>query len=405
MSNHYIDPDMVGERGVNADPWNVYPPGVDSINDARYLLSCGPFEIETRDTLSLVIVYVAGEDFVEQFGNYDFTDIAVNASWAYRIYDNPGVDTPEPLTGTGDGYRGEFVLYDTTEPPFDDADTIWLTGDGVPDFVGPPPPPIPNLQIIPGNQKVTILWSKYSEKYKNLFVSSLPDVPAGLDTNYFEGYRVYRSKTGVTGEWTLLKEYDRVDFTDSTNTEPISWNRGMPHDTVIGTDTFYKLVDRNIMNYMPQYYAVTAFDKGWPFNEGSILPVLESSIEGNKTRVYPSPISDGAKEVIVIPNPYRASHMGRYNEWEHSEYYPYSYPPRRRICFANLPLKCTIRIYSLSGDLIKTIEHNYTQNSKNYEDWNLITKDIQEIVAGIYLFSVKNHSTGRIQVGKFVVIK
>ena len=406
LANGYFDPDQVGERGVNEDPEFAFPQGVDSINDTRYLLSFGPYDISPLDTLSLVIAYIGGEDFVTQYGVYEFTDISLNASWAYRIYDNPGFDTPLPGDTVGDGYKGQYVLYDTTGVPFDDADTVWLTGDGVPDFLGPPPPPIPNAQTIPGDQQVTILWDDASEHYKNIFVATLSGVPAGLDTNYFEGYRVYRSETGVPGEWTLLEEYDRIDYTDTTNSTPIAWNRGMPRDTTINGEHWYKYVDKNILNYTPHFYAISAFDKGWPFNVGSILPVLESSVLGNKAIVYPSPLSDGNQEVIVVPNPYRISQTQKYidlrwEDWERTGWNEH----KRRLTFANLPARCTIRIFSLAGDLVTTIEHDYSISSRSYEDWNLITKDVQGIVSGIYLFSVEELPGGKIQVGKFVVIK
>jgi len=410
LSNGYFDPDQVGERGVNVDPNYAYPVGVDSVNDTRYLLSFGPYDIESKDTLSLIIAYIAGDNFVVQYGDYNFADIALNASWAYRIYDNPGFDTPLPGDTIGDGYKGEYVLHDTIAPfppdPNADADTVWLTGDNIPDFVGPPPPPIPNMQIVPGNQEITILWDDYSEHYKNIFVATLSGIPAGLDTNYFEGYLVYRSETGVPGEWTLLKEYDRIDYTDTTQTVPIDWNRGMPKDTVIDGKRWYKYVDRNILNYTPHYYGVSAFDKGWPFNEGSILPILESSILGNKSIAYPSPRNEPEKGVIVIPNPYRISQTRKYRDlkWEDWEGYGWN-EHKRRICFANLPDRSTLRIYSLGGDLITTIEHDYSKSNKSYEDWNLITRDVQGIVSGIYLFSVESHPDGKIEVGKFVVIK
>jgi hypothetical protein len=406
MTNHYIDPDMVGERGVNASPYHYYPSNVDSVNDPRYLLSGGPFTVGANDTLSIVIVYTGGERFVTQYGQYDFSDIVLNASWAYRIFDNPGVDTPDPVSGIGDGYRGEFVIHDTSGPPFDDGDTVWISGDGIPDFIGPPPPPIPEVTLINDNQKVTLLWTKKSEKYKNMFVSSLPEVPAGLDTNYFEGYRIYRSKSGVFGEWSLIREYDRMDFIDSTGTEPIGWNIGMPPDTVIGSDTFYKFVDNNVTNYTSYFYSVTAFDKGWPINDGSILPILESSLEGNSINVFPSANTKGDEEVIVIPNPYRSSETEKYISlgWEEPSDFGIIVH-RKRIVFANLPPQSTLRIYSLSGDHLKTIEHNYSESNKSYEDWNLITRDIQEIVPGIYLFSVENNASGNVQVGKFVIIK
>ncbi len=407
LSNGYIDPDQVGSRGVNNTPGYHYPSGIDSINDARFLLSFGPYEINPLDTLKLVIAYIGGENFVVQYGDYDYTDIALNASWAYRIFDNPGIDTPLPGDTVGDGYKGEFVIYDTTGGSLDDGDTVWVTGDGVPDFVGPPPPPIPSIQVIPANQRITLLWDNASEYYKNIFLSTLKEVPSGLDTNYFEGYRVYRSETGAPGEWTFLREFDRMDFTDSTNSVPIAWNNGMPKDTLINGKKYYKYVDRGVLNYSPIFYSITAFDKGWPINEGTILPILESSLQGNKVTAYPSPRSDETTgEVIVIPNPYRASQTQKYIDlkWEDKEGYGWSVG-KRRICFANLPGKCTLKIFSLAGDLINTIEHDFAKSNRGYEDWNLISRDLSTVVSGIYLFSVEKHPGGEIQVGKFVIIK
>jgi hypothetical protein len=406
LSNGRIDPDMVGERGVNQNPNYAYPQDVDSVNDARYLLSFGPYTIEPRDTLSLVFVYIAGEDFVTQYAQYDFSDIALNASWAYRIYDNPGFDTPIEGGTVGDGYKGDFVLYDPNGGPIDDADTVWVTGDGVPDFLGPPPPPIPNTQIIPGDLQITLLWGDNSEHYQNIFLTTLGGIPEGLDTSFFEGYRIYRSETGAPGEWTFIREYDLVDYADSAHTEPIGWNNGMPQDTIINGIRWYKFVDQKMPNFVPKCYSVVAFDKGWPFNDGSILPMQESSIPANRKLAYPCPPSDLSKPVTVVPNPYRAAQTDRYLSlrWEDWEGEGWD-PTKRRISFTNLPNRCTIRVYSLGGDLVKTIQHDYSQSNRTYENWNLITEDILLIVPGIYLFSVEGKPSGSLQVGKFVVIK
>lgn len=406
LSNGKIDPDMVGARGVNQDPNYTYPQDVDSVNDARYLLSFGPYSIQPRDTISLVFVYVAGERFVTQYGQYDFSDIALNASWAYRIYDNPGFDTPVPGGTVGDGYKGEFVLYDPNGGPIDDADTVWVSGDGVPDFLGPPPPPIPTTKVIPGDRQVTLLWSDNAEHYTNIFLGTLGNIPAGLDTNFFEGYRIYRSETGIPGEWTLIKEYDRVDYADTANTEPIGWNNGMPRDTIINGERWYKFVDGKMPNFVPKCYSVVAFDKGWPLNDGSVLPVQESSVAGNTKLAYPCAERDDAQPVRVVPNPYRGSQTQRYLNlrWEDWEGEGWD-PTKRRISFTNLPSRCTIRIYSLGGDLVKTIDHDFDRSNRTYENWNLITEDILLIVPGIYLFSVEEKPNGRLQVGKFVIIK
>jgi hypothetical protein len=115
MSNGYIDPDQV------CDPL-AYPAGIDSINDTRYLLSFGPYDLPYGDTLEIALAHVGGELFHEnnQWCEWSFGDLATNVSWAQAVCDNPGVDTD------GDGYAGDFLLFL--------SETLFICGDGVPDF-------------------------------------------------------------------------------------------------------------------------------------------------------------------------------------------------------------------------------------------------------------------------------
>jgi hypothetical protein len=68
-----------------------------------------------------------------------------------------------------------------------------------------------------------------------------------------------------------------------------------------------------------------------------------------------------------------------------------------------LPAYCEIKIYSLAGDFVSKIFHS--NPLLGYEDWNLTSDIGQAISSGIYLFTVEDLNTGKIQVGKFVVIK
>ena len=162
MSNGYFDPDQVCDS-------LEYPPGVDSINDTRYLLSFGPNDLPAGDTLVLMLGYVGGEHFHN--GNpwceWSFEDLALNANWAYILYDNPGVDTDSS------GYAGDFIIVA--------GETVYVSGDGIPDFRVPDslPPPTP----------------------KNLRITSFDDVH--LDVEWepvfmkdIKGYLLYRSKDG-----------------------------------------------------------------------------------------------------------------------------------------------------------------------------------------------------------------
>jgi hypothetical protein len=93
-------------------------------------------------------------------------------------------------------------------------------------------------------------------------------------------------------------------------------------------------------------------------------------------------------KVKVVPNPYIAHAV-----WETKE-------GIRKIQFTHLPDICTIRIYTLAGDLVKTIEHN---NGTGTEDWDMLTINQQGIVTGLYFYHVQSQYGEKI--GKFAVIK
>jgi len=56
---------------------------------------------------------------------------------------------------------------------------------------------------------------------------------------------------------------------------------------------------------------------------------------------------------------------------------------QEHVTFINLPEKCTIRIFSISGHLIKTIEHN-DPNSTTH-DWDLKNENNLPVASGFYI--------------------
>jgi len=177
----------------------------------------------------------------------------------------------------------------------------------------------------------------------------------------------------------------------------------------------YEYVIRNLLPSQLSYVAVTAFDYGSP---SSGLASLETPAMRNFVAEYPqNPASVVEKQnlkVIVYPNPWRAD--GKYKEYgfEGRDYIdnqrrliPQDLAADdkiRAINFINLPHKCTIRIFSIDGDLIREIEHdvplNYPQSS--YERWDVITRNTQAVVSGIYYYSVESDMGN--QIGKIVII-
>jgi len=104
--------------------------------------------------------------------------------------------------------------------------------------------------------------------------------------------------------------------------------------------------------------------------------------------VDPSQAKDQLSKVKVVPNPYIA-----YAAWETTE-------GVRKIQFTHLPDVCEIRIYTLAGDLVNTLDHD---NGTGTEEWDMLTVNKQGIAPGVYFYHVQSQYGEKL--GKFVVIK
>ena len=106
-----------------------------------------------------------------------------------------------------------------------------------------------------------------------------------------------------------------------------------------------------------------------------------------------------ALNVKVVPNPYVVS-----NAWQQSRLI-------RRLRFINLPNQCTIRIFNLSGELVRTLLHAETtaegkgvaNNAGGDEWWNLLNENRDLVASGVYIFHVES-AVGS-QIGKFAVVR
>ncbi|MGB2698577.1 MAG: hypothetical protein WBD28_12070, partial [Candidatus Zixiibacteriota bacterium] len=154
--------------------------------DTRYLFSFGQFNsIAPEDSIMVTIGYIGGENLHvdpknrarnlpanpnKYYENLDFSDFATNSLWAAWVYDNP-------LPGED-------------------------TGDGIPDFKGPPPPLPPILIFETKNGTIKVEWNgKETETDYDPFTFKRD----------FEGYKLYMSTTGLSTDWNLLGYFDIGD--------------------------------------------------------------------------------------------------------------------------------------------------------------------------------------------------
>ena len=169
----------------------------------------------------------------------------------------------------------------------------------------------------------------------------------------------------------------------------------------------YEYTIEKLLPTVPYWVNVTSFDYGSP---KSGLASLETNPTILSINTYALPsvqeVEEQDLEVYVYPNPYRldagyqsAGFEGRGQLQEKGADY------LRRIHFANLPAKCTIRIFSLDGDLVREIDHNYSPGHPmaNHDTWDLITRNTQQVVSGLYYWSVEDDQ-GNNQIGKLVII-
>jgi hypothetical protein len=209
----------------------------------------------------------------------------------------------------------------------------------------------------------------------------------------------------------------------------------------------YKYVDREVKNGFMYFYSVTAGDSssaGTGQNtRDDELVARRSAVEAEG--VVPQEGTHDRKDVWVVPNPYRGyAELGRRpSGWDLTP--NATDPTGTHIDFLGLPGgRWTISIYTVSGDLVQTLRSTDEVNealrgtaivrNPNYnpslpEDpvlnpstitvpgfnrqqdnpndgqarWNLISRNGQDIVSGVYMFVVE--SDLGTQRGKFVVIR
>ena len=186
---------------------------------------------------------------------------------------------------------------------------------------------------------------------------------------------------------------------------------------------FFEYVDEDVFNGFAYFYAVTATD--FETRAGPGGPVItghgtESDPQGNFDFATPrfAPQTADARErdgqdIFVFPNPATPATLS-----EFSQFSPNSDDPTGvRVMFANLPeSRNTITIYTLAGDIVQVIEHDGTLadcpdglgygNCGGGAFWNLVSRNGQEVVSGIYLYSVESASSAFDRVvGRFVVIR
>lgn len=159
-------------------------------------------------------------------------------------------------------------------------------------------------------------------------------------------------------------------------------------------DTVQSSTGEDSLVYQPPLYpgqgdVFLLFSKK-PFDEGDkyVFKTKAASFDNEAAK-------NALDDIIVVPDPYIAYSAGEIAGISSGD------RDDRRIEFRNLPPKCTIRIYTIVGELVDTIEKD---NTDNFAAWDLLSFEAQEVAYGVYIYHVDAPGIGT-KIGRFGVIK
>jgi hypothetical protein len=356
-----------------------------AVSDTRFLFSFGPFTFfpdspENPNTTPVKIAIAVVSGYSPRVDHRII--LQRNAARALDIYLNQGIrlpaTPPSPPLRVNVGFRRV------------ELDWTWYPGD---DALYGRPDPITNWDST--NQ----VAQRYPYRWRN--------PPPGYDSTRggrnFEAYKLWRSENPryPDNSFVLIKQFD--DPRDS-----FEYNTGLQYrftdsNLVRGKTYVYSVTSKSIPNLAYQQIVVgdTVVVVEVPVDP------LESSKLVNAVRVdLPFSVSGSLGKVSVVPNPYRTDrdytlesggYEGPAGEWDENA---------RKVKFINLPEVCTIRIFSLAGDLIRTIDHDGRDPSgfaRGDADVTLVSESNRALASGIYIFTVDSQFGS--QTGKFVIIR
>tara|TARA_B100000029_G_scaffold287071_1_gene280838 strand:- start:4788 stop:6365 length:1578 start_codon:yes stop_codon:yes gene_type:complete len=405
-----LNPHFDSLEGIEEEPLFQRPPdGIDPL----ILMTCGPFDLPVGREVPFSFCIIFGQDEDDLINNAKFAQVMYNSR--YQGFTPPTRPTVHAMTESG---KVKIYWNNVAESSVDvvtsyadfEGYKIYKSLDGGETWGNA------NDRIY-NNDGIFVGWRPYQQFDLSAEMDSLHCVYEIDDDCQSEGIRGHSIKgQDPYFPWFSLGE--------DTGLEMIR----LDEPYIVESDTFWYMYEDEAVTDGVQYtYSVVAYDMGVepPFQKtylnvgnGQFETVVDTnfsnpdewadpdgyaSIENSKgttvldrnfVQAYPgvTPEAD-LKKVGVVPNPYIV-HSG-FKESEHL----------RQIRFTNLTENCTIKIFTLSGEHVYTIEH--TDSSSGNAWWDMRTVNNQEVAPGLYLFHVFNNGDENSDsfVGKFAVVR
>ncbi len=405
-----LNPHFDSLEGIEEESLFQRPPdGVDPL----ILMTCGPFDLPVGREVPFSFCIIFGQDEEDLINNAKFAQVMYNSR--YQGFTPPTKPTAHAVTESG---KVKIYWNDVAETSVDvvtsyadfEGYKIYKSLDGGETWGSA-------KDMIFNNDGVFVGWRPFKQFDLSAEKDSLHCIYKIDNDCESEGIRGHSIKgQDPYFPWFSLGEDTGLDMIRLD--EPF----------VVESDTFwYMYEDMDVTDGVQYTYSVVAYDMGVepPLNKTYIDlgngqfetkidtnfsnpdkwadPDGYASIENSKgttildrnfLQVYPGvgPVLD-LSDVGVVPNPYIV-HSG-FKESEHL----------RQIRFTNLTENCIIKIFTLNGEHVNTIEHTNPNSGNAW--WDMRTINNQEIAPGLYLFHVinKNNENSEPFIGKFAVIR
>lgn len=335
-----------------------------------YTSSFGPYNLAPGDSVRLIVAEIAGvmnlKEVVKGDPNHWYPDSTIA-----DIRKNYEAVRNAVKWGVGANVNGIDLAADVPEPP--------------------PAPIVRAANSSKGSDTaiISIQWDKTAENAQITDASGQIFYDGSTDLS---GYRILRGND-KRGIWDTIATITRDQLNNFWNPET----------------QLYEFEDRNLQFGFEYYYYVQAYNsnpKPWTSANGTLVENLPELASGdyNKTPLTgarPGPVSiKNGWDVFAAPNPYI----------EGDPAHSFGDPTPRKIEFRNLPEKAIINIYSLSGDLIKTLQHGPDSNGNlaGSISWDQRSNSGLLVAPGLYIYVVQSEtegSQGSKTTGKLMIIR
>lgn len=227
-------------------------------------------------------------------------------------------------------------------------------------------------------------WNYVNHVSRNRMMPNAPRPPTNL--------RVTSSIRSIVLAWDKSKSNDVVAYhvyrKAGTNLGEFQRIGSVPATEAAYTDS---VLDIGVSYY---YYVTAANDGSTNTDPDAMGMPLESSKYTNRSyhpaRAYRA-ATNSLSKVRVVPNPFNL-------------FQAKGFPgDADRLTFTNLTKRCTIRIFSVNGDLVKTLVKN---DPSAFVTWSpMLTDDNLFIAPDIYVYHIEDLDSGEHVTGKFVVVR